>query len=297
MQVETTIPIETKRSTKPYAGTAFGCPRDMLGQRFVYTTISPRAGGLSIGVNLSPGKSCEYNCVYCEVDHTVPARADELDTEVMVHELEATLNLVHSGQIAQRPMYQRLPSQLLTLRHVALSGDGEPTQSPNFAEAVHAVVHMRALGKFPFFKMVLITNSTGLDRPEVAEGLRYFTATDEIWAKLDAGTQEYMRRVNKTDFPLDKIVENILFWARKRPVVIQSLFPSINGAAPSLGEVEQFALRLADMKKAGAQIPLVQIYSATRPTPHSECGHLPLRTLSGIAQTVRRVADLRAEIF
>lgn len=297
MHMETVTTPETKRVSKPYAGTAFGCPRDMLDQRFVYTTISPRAGGLSVGINLAPGKACEFNCVYCEVDHTLPPRDQALDINVMVQELESTMNLVHSGQIALRPMYQRLPAPLLTLKHVALSGDGEPTLSPQFADAVYAVVHMRALGKFPFFKLVLLTNATGLDRPEVQEGLRYFTATDEIWAKFDAGSQEYMQRVNKTDFPLEKVVENIMFWAKKRPIVIQSLFPAINGAAPTPAEIEQYATRLAEMKRLGAQIPLVQIYSATRPTANSECGHLPLRTLSSIAQTVRRVADLRAEIF
>jgi hypothetical protein len=56
-------------------------------------------------------------------------------------------------------------------------------------------------------------------------------------------------------------------------------------------------LRLKELKEAGARIPLVQIYSATRPTPHSECGHLPLRTLSDIARRVREGSGLRAEVF
>jgi hypothetical protein len=30
---------------------------------------------------------------------------------------------------------------------------------------------------------------------------------------------------------------------------------------------------------------------------HAECGHLPLKTLSNIAQTVRQVAGLKAEVF
>jgi hypothetical protein len=30
---------------------------------------------------------------------------------------------------------------------------------------------------------------------------------------------------------------------------------------------------------------------------HNECGHLPLRTLSNIAQVVRQVAGLQAEVF
>jgi hypothetical protein len=85
--------------------------------------------------------------------------------------------------------------------------------------------------------------------------------------------------------------------ARQRQVVIQSLFPSMNGQEPPPEEIQAYAQRLKQLKDAGAQIPLVQIYSATRPTPHSECGHLPLKTLSRIARQVRDVSGLKAEVF
>ena len=80
-------------------------------------------------------------------------------------------------------------------------------------------------------------------------------------------------------------------------MVIQSLFPAINGEEPPLEEIEQYAHRLLELKKAGAQISLVQIYSATRPSPNSESGHLPLKVLSRIAQTVRQTTGLTAEVF
>jgi wyosine [tRNA(Phe)-imidazoG37] synthetase (radical SAM superfamily) len=144
---------------------------------------------------------------------------------------------------------------------------------------------------------VLITNASGFDKSEVIQGLSLFNARDEVWAKLEAGTQEYMNRVNRPDCPLDKILRNILLVARQRPVVIQSLFASVDGEAPPASEIEAYVQRLRDLKEAGAQIPLVQIYSATRPTPHSECGHLPLRSLSHIAQRVREVSGLKAEVF
>ncbi|HEX5397945.1 MAG TPA: hypothetical protein VFY06_02745, partial [Verrucomicrobiae bacterium] len=62
-------------------------------------------------------------------------------------------------------------------------------------------------------------------------------------------------------------------------------------------EIEQYAHRLKELKSDGAQISLVQIYSANRPMSHAECGHLPLKTLSHIAQIVRQVAGLKAEVF
>jgi wyosine [tRNA(Phe)-imidazoG37] synthetase (radical SAM superfamily) len=277
--------------------TAFGCPRDFLNNRFVYLVVSPRARGLSVGVNMNPDKRCNFDCVYCEVDRRAASGEPRLDLDVMGAELRGTLAFVYDGRLRERPWYRALPDELLQLRHVTLSGDGEPTSASNFVDAVQEVVHVRALGEFPFFRIVLITNATGLDLPQVQEGLKYLTKSDEIWAKLDGGTQDYVNRVDRMDVPLEKVLANILVVARQRPVTIQSLFPSINGAEPPAEEIEQYAQRLRELKDNGAQIPLVQIYSATRPKPRSECGHLPLKTLSRIAQTVRQVAGLKAEVF
>ena len=277
--------------------TAFGSPRDFLDNHFVYAVVSARARGLSVGVNLNPDKACNFSCVYCEVPRNGELREQRLDVDAMAAELKRTLIYVRGGRLRERPWYRGLPDELLQLRHVALSGDGEPTLSPAFAEALQAVVHVRALCGFPFFKLVLITNATGLDLPHVQHGLRHFTRSDEVWAKLDGGTQAYVNKVNRSEVPLEKILSNILLLGRQRPVVIQSLFPAINDEEPPLEEIEQYARRLLGLKNGGAQISLVQIYSATRPSLNSASGHLPLRVLSRIAHTVRQMTGLQAEVF
>jgi wyosine [tRNA(Phe)-imidazoG37] synthetase (radical SAM superfamily) len=277
--------------------TAFGHPMDFLGNRFVYVVVSPRARGLSIGVNMNPDKKCNFDCVYCEVNRRETARESRLDVKVMVAELEKTLALIRAGRLRERPWYCTLPQELLQLRHVTLSGDGEPTIASNFEEAVEAVCQVRAVGRWPFFKLVLVTNATGLDQPQVQAGLSWFTPADEIWAKLDGGTQAYLNWVNRPDVSLEQILERILVVARRRPVVIQSLFPALNGVQPPATEIEEYVRRLNELRVAGAQIALVQIYSATRPTPSSVCGHLPLKVLSGIAQAVRQGTGLKAEVF
>lgn len=290
---------ESKRTTIAHTHqgveTAFGSPRDFLDNRFVYTVVSARARGLSVGVNLSPDKNCNFNCIYCEVHRNGDAR-EQLQVEQMAEELKATLSLVRAGRLRERPWYRTLPDELLQLRHVALSGDGEPTLSPHFAEALQAIVHVRALGGYPF-KLVLITNGTGLDLPHVLHGLKHFTRSDEIWVKLDGGTQAYLNQINRCDIPLEKVISNILLVGRRRPVVIQSLFPAVQSEEPSLQEIEQYAQRLLELKNGGAEISLVQIYSATRPSATSHCGHLPLKVLSRIAHIVRQTTGLRAEVF
>jgi wyosine [tRNA(Phe)-imidazoG37] synthetase (radical SAM superfamily) len=294
-------PVDKKRkpSIRPpgTVQTAFGCPRDFLDNRFVYVVVSSRARGLSVGVNMNPDRNCDFNCVYCEVERSSPVTQTRLEVDAMALELRRTIDFVRGGHLRDQAAYHNLPDELLQLKHVALSGDGEPTLSPDFAEALQAVVHVRALSGFPFFKLVLITNGSGLDQPQVQQGLQYLTRNDEVWIKLDGGTQAHVNKVNRSEVPLERILSNILLLGRSRPVVIQSLFPAINHEEPPVEEIEQYAKRLLELKNAGAMISLVQIYSATRPTPNSECGHLPLKSLSGIAQTVRQMTGLKAEVF
>jgi wyosine [tRNA(Phe)-imidazoG37] synthetase (radical SAM superfamily) len=279
------------------SSSVFSYPRQFFGNRFVYAVVSPRARGLAVGVNMNPDGHCNFSCDFCEVNRSAPALEKSLDVDVMVGELQRTLSLACSGEMRGLHYYRSTPADLLELRQVALSGDGEPTLCPNFLDAVRAVVHVRALGRFPFFKIVLMTNATGLDSRQVQDGLKLFTQQDEIWAKLEAGTQQYMDSVNHPDCPLDKVLDNILLVARQRPVIIQSLFPLLDGMEPSSEEIAQYAQRLNDLKREGAQIPLVQIYSAARPAPHSTSRHLPLKTLARIAQQVREVTGLKAEVF
>lgn len=269
-------------------------PRACPGNRFVDAIVSPRARGLSIAVNLNPHPQDSLGGSPGQREGAAPPGAWRLDVEAMAGELEAMLSLVRSGRLREVPGFQRMPPALLELRHVTLSGEQEPTVSPGFPEAMETVVHLRVRG--PFFKTVLLTNGSGLGIPRVEEALGLLTARDEIWVKLDGGTQAYLDLVHAPGCSIEDVLARILELARRRPVVIQSLFPSLNGAEPPREEIEAYADRLRVLKQCGAQIPLVQIYSAMRPLPRRESGHLPLRSLAQIARRVREVTGLRAEV-
>ncbi len=271
--------------------------REFLNQRYVYWVISQRAGGMSIGVNMNPNQLCNFDCLYCEVDRSKRHRISaQINLDVMFEELQRTLHLVNTRALRELGC-QDVPPELLELKGVALSGDGEPTLCPNFSSVVEVIVNLRNLEIFPWFKIVLITNASGLHVPEVTAGLARMDRKDEVWAKLDAGTQDYMDIVNQPEVGLDFTLHNILHVAKQRPVVIQSLFAEINGTPPPDKEIEHYAQRLLALKQAGADIPLVQIYSAHRPAIKGEVAHLPLRMLSAIAKRVREVTGLRTEVF
>jgi len=296
--LSTTSIIDRGGKSRPaQVATTFGCPRNFLCNRFVYTVVSARARGLAIGINMNPDRFCNFDCAYCEVNRALPLTERALDVAVMAEELDHTLSLVRSGRLREHAAYCGLSDDLLQLRHVALSGEGEPTLCPNFAEATQVVVHVRARNPHAFFKLALVTNGTGLDLRPVLDSLQYFTQGDEIWIKLDAGTQSYMDRVNRSQVPLEKVLANILLVGRQRPIIIQSLFPLILGQEPPPQEIDEYILRLHDLKNGGARIALVQIYSATRPIAHPDCAHMPLKKLSRISQRIKAETGLKAEVF
>ena len=282
-------------AANPAESGAFAHPRDYLGKHFVYAVISQRAHGLSLGINLTPDHKCNFDCAYCEIDRDRPVRDREVDIPVLLSELDDLLAMAKAGRMREIPWLRTVPDELLKLKEVAFSGDGEPTLCPKFRDALEAVVHLRTQRQ-PF-KIVVITNTSGLDRPIVQLGLRVLSKHDEIWVKLDAGTQPHMNRINRPGITLKQVLGNIHTLALRRPVVVQSLFPLLDGAEPSDEDVEEYVQRLLELKQGGAQISLVQIYSAHRPPHRPNCAHLPLKTLSNIARRVRQVTGLKAEVF
>ena len=270
-------------------------PREFIGNRFVYAVISSRARGLTVGVNMNPNQACNYDCPYCEVVRT-PEMADlKLDLKVLTRELIHVVALAQCGRINELKHFASAPAELLTLKEVALSGDGEPSLVSNFDEIVKEVLLIRHL--LSPFKVVVITNGSGLHRPTVQRGIERLAPEDEVWIKLDAGTQEYMSRINGPQASLETTLKNILIIAQRRPVVIQSVFTLLEDEAPSEDEITAYIQRLNDLKTEGAQISLVQVYSACRPPAKPGCQHLPLAQLSHIARRVREETGLSAEVF
>ncbi len=299
---KTMTPIQPPQRPPPFTvypqmKTVFGEPRNFFGNHYVYLVVSQRARGLSVGVNLNPDQACNFNCVYCEVERSRPAQDKRVEVSVMAEELKGMLAMIWEGKIREHAYYRGLPPDLLEFREVALSGNGEPTLCPNFVEVVETVVHARTLPTGPFFKVVLLTNGTGLRQRWIHQGLRHFTERDEIWVKLDVGTPATMDKINRASYSLRRVLNNIVWLGRQRPVVIQSLFPLLHQQEPTAEEIEAYVRCLAKLRSRGAAISLVQIYSAHRPTPLPDCGHVSLSCLYRIAQRVRDATGLAAEVF
>ena len=263
--------------------------RSWRDNRYVYPVISRRSKGLSIGVNLNPDKVCNFDCIYCCVDRNVPSSIREVDLEILRDELRHMLDLFTSGELFQQPPFNTTPTHLRRLNDIAFSGDGEPTSFQEFKPACELVASLlQQAGLETSTKIVVITNATLFHQPRVQRALQFLdTIPSEIWAKLDAGTEDYYRLVERTSIPLKRVLDNILLAGKARPIVIQSLFMKIHDQPPSDLEIDEFVKRLTELKAGGCQIKLVQVYTVARGTAESYVTPLEKSHVDAIAEKVR----------
>ena len=273
-------------------------PRDWRENHYVYPVISRRSGGLSIGINLNPDMACNFDCIYCQVDRTVAPRVREVDVNRLGEELEGMIASAQSGALFDDPAFNDVPADRRTICDIAFSGDGEPTTCKFFREAVGLVVSAKRNFGLDDAKIVLITDACYLTKHDVAAGLGLMDENNgEIWAKLDAGTEEYYRTVNRPNYPLRHVMENIIAVARDRPVVIQSLFMRIDCQGPDDAELDAYVERLKEILRAGGRIKHVQVYTIARRPPQPNVTALSDAEVDHIRDLVLARTGLDAESY
>ncbi|MFQ5731730.1 MAG: radical SAM protein [Planctomycetaceae bacterium] len=272
--------------------------RGFRANRFVYPVLSRRSRGISIGVNLNPDKVCNFDCIYCQVDRRSEAETRFVETDRLVAELDAMCAFVKSGEIYGDPKFADVPPALRRLNDVAFSGDGEPTTYRNFDDIIAEAAAAKNRHALFGVKMVLITNASMFHRPAVRRGLEILDDNNgEIWAKLDAGSEDYYRLIERTKVPFRQVLENITAAAQRRPLVIQSLFMRVRGEAPSAEEIAAYCDRLNEITSAGGRLKLVQIYTVARRPAESYVTHLTKNTVDEIAQTVAQRTGLAVDAY
>lgn len=259
--------------------------------RFVYPVLSRRSQGLSIGINLNPDTRCNFDCVYCSVDRSAYKDSDPgVDPELVRMELRELLRDVRSGRFWTSHPFDHTPSLLRRLNDVAFSGNGEPTicrQLPVVCQRILDVFHEFSIQDM---KIILITNATLLHKPHVIETLECLDRHHgEVWAKLDAGTELYYRMIDRTRVPFERVLNNILYTGRQRPIVIQSMFIRWNGQPPPPSEIEAYLQRLKWLNDNGCRIRLVQAYTVARPTVCDTVLPVSDQTLDSIVDRIRQI--------
>ena len=246
----------------------------------VYPVYSRRSEGLSIGINLFPDKkSCAFDCPYCEVfpfsDNAVFS-LEQMETD-----------LRYAIASAQKRHVQ--------IKDICFSGNGEPSLSPHFTNALKSAEKIRAETSPSSHdaKLVVITNGTGLFQANIFSLLRETAENPhaDIWLKLDAGTPEWYQKMNRCALPFEKLFEKIKEFTSCAKVTIQTMLCAINSDIPSKDEARQWETLICELANTADNkggIRKVQLYGKARPSPEDPLAcELPAEYLEKRAASLR----------
>jgi wyosine [tRNA(Phe)-imidazoG37] synthetase (radical SAM superfamily) len=142
---------------------------------YVFGPVPSRRLGQSLGIDPIPLKTCNWNCVYCQLGRTVPLtnqRCEYVPTQDVLADAERALESRWEAEIDW----------------VTFVGSGEPTLHSGLGEMIRGV---KCLTKLP---VAVITNGSLLYRSQVRAAL---AAADAVLPTLDAGNPALYRRINR----------------------------------------------------------------------------------------------------
>jgi wyosine [tRNA(Phe)-imidazoG37] synthetase (radical SAM superfamily) len=157
--------------------------------RFVFGPVPSRRLGQSLGIDPIPLKTCNWNCVYCQLGRSIPLRYERREyvpRQDVVVELEQALGAHDPGEIDW----------------VTFVGSGEPTLHVDLGWMIRRAKELTDL------PVAVITNGALLYDPELREDL---AAADAVLPSLDAGTAKLYRKINRPhpSLPFDRYVEGL----------------------------------------------------------------------------------------
>lgn len=152
---------------------------------YLFGPVLSRRLGLSMGVDLLRSKTCNLDCVYCELGRThclTQCRDRFVPPDRVLREIKAR------GDEAND--------------YLTFAGSGEPTLSSDLGEII------RASKKLVDMPIAVITNSTLLTSPAVRKEV---AAADVVLPSLDAASQGTFQAINQpaTDLRIEKIIEGL----------------------------------------------------------------------------------------
>jgi len=142
---------------------------------YVFGPVPSRRLGQSLGIDTIPLKTCNWNCVYCQLGRTQPVvhkRADYSPSADILAEVQQALRAHQPGEIDW----------------VTFVGSGEPTLHAGIG---WLIAQVKAATDIP---VAVITNGSWLYDAEMRRDL---AAADAVLPTLDAGTSKLYQHINR----------------------------------------------------------------------------------------------------
>lgn len=249
----------------------------------IFGPIHSRRLGVSLGVNLSPddGKVCSFDCLYCEAGFNsqgtgttgLPPR------EKVRRDLENKLkSMSDNGE---------------TLDVITFSGNGEPTLHPDFPGIIYDTMKLRDRF-FPNAKVSVLSNSTRIFNPAVAEALK---KVDNNILKLDSAIEPTMRMIDQPvskEFTVEKVVEGLKQFRDNAIIQTMMLRGEHGGKRVDNTTEDEIDALIRAYKEIGPRE--VMLYSLDRSTPEEKLVKVEKGELEKIGKRIEEETGIKVQV-
>ena len=160
----------------------------------VFGPVRSRRLGRSLGVDPIALKTCNWNCVYCQLGRSASLareRKEYVPIEDVMGDVERAVRACAPGEVDW----------------ITFGGSGEPTLHAGLGRMIRAVKEMTDI------PVAVLTNGSLLYLPEVQVDLM---TADAVLPTLDAGTEELYQRTNRPrpELVFDRLVSGLVAFSR-----------------------------------------------------------------------------------
>ena len=255
----------------------------VLFHSFIFGPIHSRRLGVSLGVNLMPsdGKVCSFDCLYCEAGFNSQGKGTSglPDRERIKRDLE---NKLRAMRDAGDP-----------LDVITFSGNGEPTLHPDFPGIIDDVIALRDK-YYPEAKVSVLSNSTRIFTPEVAEALK---KVDNNILKLDSaieGTMRLIDRPTSKDFTVERLVEGLRQFSGQAIIQTMMLRGSHDGRTVDNTTPEEIDALIEAYREI--QPREIMLYSLDRSTPEEQLVKVEKPELEKIGREIEERSGVKVQV-
>ena len=261
--------------------------RELSGLKYIYSVISRRAGGLSVGINLNVNNACNWQCIYCEIPNLTRGTPPPIELDVLENELRFFLHEIIHGDY----MEKNVSIEDRHLKDIAFSGNGEPTSAEEFPQVILIVKKiLQEFGLLHKIKIRLITNGSLMHQDAVLKNIELLKEINgEIWFKVDAATEETIKTINQVNLKPNQILERLLNTANICPTFVQTCIFMIDGKSPDEKDIDAY---IELINKAKKNIKGVHLYGLARPSLQPRAKDLGRISEEELQSIAKKLLDL-----
>ncbi|MCH9812623.1 MAG: radical SAM protein [Epsilonproteobacteria bacterium] len=162
--------------------------------KYIFGPINSRRFGLSLGIDLSPEvKSCNFDCLYCELEAAKPV--DKISQPPSVEE------------IVQEVEWLLLKEPAIDV--ITITSNGEPTLYPDLEKLVDALNMIKGDKK-----LLILSNAATITDLNIQS---IFQKIDIVKLSLDCVTQACFQKIDRplNGIKIDKIIEGMKLFSKR----------------------------------------------------------------------------------